>query len=168
MEQRETRYGHYQGRGLTIVASLQATVSDHTEDQRSSSLARWPQTVTRGRKSVLRHYSNFFRVLKNIPCSFFFFYTHSVTPQSFSAAFCTWGIELLWKPDHSEHVGLPQPADLSSLWVFNVLDDTPTVLPWMDVCLFSENLEMWTLHKRSSQFRKIRALTIYTNACLLF
>lgn len=75
MEQRETRYGHYRGRGLTIVASLQATVSDHTEDQRLSSLARWPQTVARGRKSVLRHCSNFFRVLKNIPCSFFFLHT---------------------------------------------------------------------------------------------
>lgn len=30
---KETRYGHYWGRRLTIVASLQATVSDHTADQ---------------------------------------------------------------------------------------------------------------------------------------
>lgn len=41
----ETRYGHYRRRRLTIVASLQATVSAHSEDQGSSSLSHWPQPV---------------------------------------------------------------------------------------------------------------------------
>lgn len=41
----ETRYGHYRRRRLTIVASLQATVSAHSEDQGSSSLFHWPQPV---------------------------------------------------------------------------------------------------------------------------
>lgn len=80
---KETRYGHYWRRRLTIVANLQATVSARSEDQGSSSSSLCPQPPARlrGHKSAHNHTANVQTIEKCCKSSGIFLFMNNDTKR---------------------------------------------------------------------------------------